>query len=269
MQWPSLADCEDLATAENCTAGNRRNTPKSTSLLLTPVTDARLNLHHSADVLPVSSIMPELNWSLRLSNPSLQTGSTRSPENENLSSETRAQLAHDVSKFGVSETRSLAPWPAKSRTCRGLFLRLKMYQKQLVSVVADAVSINRSLARFSLSEQGKMQGKFATAVYGSCPSDPSPCTLAAITTSGRSFPVTRLLQWHEVRTAMPPAASAVWVPRCRPTRRVGRNSTEFSGAKRPTSCSLKGRRQYALRVELASRRFLLRLLRLFDNGTRQ
>ena len=158
MQWPSFSDREDLATVENCTAGNRRNTPKSTSLLLTPVTDARLNLHHSADVLPVSSIMPELNWSLRLSNPSLQTGSTRSPENENLSSETRAQLAREVAKFGVSETHSLAPWPAKSRTYRSLFLRLKMYQKQLVSVVADAVSINRSLARFSL-RAGKNAGK--------------------------------------------------------------------------------------------------------------
>ena len=99
MQWPSLADREDVAAAKNCTAGNRRNTPKSTSLLLTPVTDARLNLHHSADVLPVSSTMPESNGSLRLSNPSLQTGSTRSPENENLSSETRAQLARDVAQI--------------------------------------------------------------------------------------------------------------------------------------------------------------------------
>ena len=158
MQWPSLADREDAAAAKNCTAGNRRNTPISTGLPLTPVTDARLNLHHSADVLPISSTMPELNGSLRLSNPSLQTGSTRSSENENLSSETRAQLARDVSKFGVSETRSLAPWPAKSRTCRGLFLRLKTYQKQLVSVVAEAVSANRSPARFSL-RAGKKTGK--------------------------------------------------------------------------------------------------------------
>jgi hypothetical protein len=62
MQWPSLSDCEDAAAANNCRAGNRRNT--------------------------------------HVSNPSLQTGSTRSSENENLCSETLAQMAREVSKFG-------------------------------------------------------------------------------------------------------------------------------------------------------------------------
>jgi hypothetical protein len=79
--------------------------------------------------------MPESHRSLHLSNPSLQAGSTRSPENEILRSETLPQMARDVSKLGVSESRSVPQWPAKSRTCRGLLLRLKTYQKQLVSVV--------------------------------------------------------------------------------------------------------------------------------------
>ncbi len=57
---------------------------------------------------------------------SLQVASTLSAESEILRSETSAELAREVSDFGVSDTRFLSQRPAKSRTCRGLSVRLKM-----------------------------------------------------------------------------------------------------------------------------------------------